>query len=99
VFRNADSRRLGVRLVREGLANVIVVGDDGRLVAPSEFLRKRSIVVERRRLDAPTEVRGDSLAAAARALANEPHSATQPTLRLFEMPVVPSRDDETVPGD
>jgi hypothetical protein len=99
VFRDVDSRRLGVRLVREGLANVIVVADDGRLVAPSEFLRKRSIVVERRRLDAPSEARGDSLAAAARALASEQHGAAQPPLRLFEIPVVPSRDDETVPGD
>ena len=99
VFRNVDSRHLGVRLVCEGLANVIVVGDDGQLVAPSEFLRKRSMVVERRRLDAPTEVRGDILAAAAGALANEPDGAKQPPLRLFEMSVVPSRDGETVPGD
>ncbi len=99
VFRSVDLRRLGLRLVREGLANVIVLGDDGRLVAPSEFLRKRSIVVERRSLDAATEVRGDMLAAAARALADESHDAKQPPLRLLEMPVVPSRDGETVPGD
>ena len=99
VFRTVDSRRLGVRLVREGLANVIVVGDDGRLVAPSEFLRKHPIVVERRRLDAPTEARGDLLAAAARALANESHGPKEPPLRLSEIPVVPSREGEPVPGE
>ncbi|HXV76920.1 MAG TPA: hypothetical protein VD788_11455 [Candidatus Polarisedimenticolaceae bacterium] len=42
-----DTARLGQRLVRGGLAQAVLLRNDGTLVQPSSLLRKRPLVVER----------------------------------------------------
>jgi len=86
-FRDVDPRAAGLLLVRHGLGNVVVLGDGGRLVPPSEMLRKRPVVLERRAFGATDVPCGDVLESAARKLTEELGRAERPPLSLFEMSV------------
>ena len=46
-FRNVDNRVMSLRLVQLGLSNAAMFAADGRVLQPSEILRKKSILVER----------------------------------------------------
>jgi hypothetical protein len=86
-FRDVDPQAVGLLLVRHGLGNVVVLGEGGRLVTPSEILRKRPVVLERRAFGATDVPSGDVLESAARKLSEERGRAERPPLSLFEMSV------------
>lgn len=86
-FAAADENALGVELVRQGLANAVVV-QNGMLVPPTEFLRKRPIVIERRAATGPATGSPRMLAAAARQLGEEHPGAERPPLALSELSVL-----------
>lgn len=93
---------IGLALVRGGLAQVVIPGDGGRLLPPSEVLRKRPILVERTtaRRDAPA----DAIPLALRQFARERGGAAGPgplllrELSLLETPDV-AADDHHTPTD
>jgi len=85
-FRDVDAQVTGSLLVRQGLANVVVL-TDGQLVPPSEILRKRPIVLERCHAGATDTPSGDVLESATRQLTAELGGVERPPLALFEIPV------------
>ncbi len=96
-FAGFDARAVGLRLVRQGLAGAVVFQADGALVAPTEVLRRRPVVVERGRFRSEKPVHGPLLAGAGRRLRAElPGDAREP-LCLFEMTTRP--DDGQLPDD
>jgi len=46
-FRNVDNRLMSLQLVHLGLTNAAMFGAGGKVLQPSEVLRKRSVLVER----------------------------------------------------
>lgn len=60
-FINVDNRILSLRLVQLGLTGAAMFAADGRVLQPSEALRKRALVVERGRFRPVTHVNIDML--------------------------------------
>jgi hypothetical protein len=81
-FRSVDNRLMALELVHLGLSGVAMFGPDGRVLQPSEVLRKKAVLVERGSFRPPTVVNLDMLACARSAFERE---AGAPVLELTEL--------------
>jgi hypothetical protein len=97
-LRGVDSRALGLGLVRQAVAQVVVFGEDGALAPPTEVLRKRPIVLERSRVDTVGATDARMLEAACRELAGESGQSAREPLGLGEITLHPPLAREA-PGD
>lgn len=84
-FRYVDNRVMAVKLVQLGLSGAAMFGPDGRVLQPSEVLRKRPILVERGSFRPVTHVNMDMLRCAHEKFAAEPAVQGQPILQLMEL--------------
>ena len=97
VFAGSDPRRIGVRLVHEGLAQSVLFRPDGTLAQPSELLRKRPVVVERGLFERVVPLQRRMLELASARLRQEIETEREPLL-LPELTVVPVSGREA-PGE
>jgi hypothetical protein len=96
-FADVDLREVGLGLVRNEYANGVLF-HGGRLVQPTDILRKRPIILARAFSRAEDAVEGDLMQAAAKQfVAESGGSFEREPLPLFEMSVRPVRGD--VPAD
>jgi len=84
-FRYVDNRLMAVKLVQLGLSGAAMFGPDGRVLQPSEVLRKRPILVERGSFRPVTHVNMDMLHCAHEKFAAEPAVHGRPILQLMEI--------------
>lgn len=70
-FEHVDNRILSLRLVQLGLSDAAMFAADGRVLQPSEHLRKKSVLVERGRFRPVTHVNIDMLDSALTAMEAE----------------------------
>jgi len=71
-FRHVDNRVMSLKLVQLGLSGAAIFGPTGEVLQPSEFLRKRSILVERGSFRPVTKVNMDMVRCAHEHFAAEP---------------------------
>jgi len=95
-FADFDQRSVGLQLVRNEYASAALF-DTGRLIQPSDILRKKPIVVERGFFRNEDSVQRDLMRAAARQLASESGSTDREPLSVCEISVRPVRGE--VPND
>lgn len=98
-FPGVDARRVALRAVREGCANVIVLPLDGPIVPPTEAVRKRPILLERGVFRTVKPVYGAMLAAARARFQEEFPDPGHEPLPLFEISLQPTRRDEAPTDD
>jgi hypothetical protein len=84
-FRRVDNRLMALELVHLGLSGVAMFGPDGKVLQPSEVLRKRPVLVERGRFRPPTVVNVDMLECAAQKFSQDPAVAGKEILCLTEL--------------
>ncbi len=70
-FKQVDNRIMALQLVQHGLTYVTMFQPDGKLVQPTDFLFKKSILVERSRFSPPTKLTINLLDCAYEAFSNE----------------------------
>jgi len=84
-FRSIDNRLMALKLVQLGLSGAAMFGPDGRVLQPSEVLRKKAILVERGSFRPPTVVNIDMLASARAKFAADPAVTDREILLLTEL--------------
>jgi hypothetical protein len=84
-FRHVDNRVMSLKLVQLGLSGAAIFGPTGEVLQPSEFLRKRSILVERGSFRPVTKVNMDMVRCAHEHFAAEPEVKHQPVVELMEI--------------
>ena len=84
-FNNVDNRVVSLRLVQLGLSGAAMFSADGRVLQPSEFLRKKSVLVERGRFRPVTHVNIDMLNAALVDFNNEEDTSPDDTVAIMEI--------------
>jgi len=84
-FEQVDNRIISLRLVQLGLTGAAMFAADGRVLQPSEHLRKKPVLVERGRFRPVTHVNIDMLNAALASLEAEPDIAPGKTVAIMEM--------------
>jgi hypothetical protein len=84
-FRTVDNRVMALRLVQLGLTDAAMLASDGRVLQPSEVLRKKAVIVERGRFRPVTRVNMAMLESAQAQLAEDCGVAPEETVTLLEM--------------
>ncbi|WP_439509613.1 hypothetical protein [Marinimicrobium koreense] len=84
-FEQVDNRVLSLRLVQLGLSDAAMFAADGRVLQPSEHLRKKSVLVERGRFRPVTHVNIDMLDSALTAMEAETGAESGETVAIMEM--------------
>jgi hypothetical protein len=84
-FRTVDNRVMALRLVQLGLTDAAMLSSDGKVLQPSEVLRKKAVIVERGRFRPVTRVNMAMLESAEAQLAEDYGARPEETVRLFEM--------------
>ncbi|WP_347332781.1 hypothetical protein [Marinimicrobium locisalis] len=84
-FEQVDNRILSLRLVQLGLSGAAMFAADGRVLQPSEHLRKKAVLVERGRFRPVTHVNIDMLDSALTAMEAETDSEPGQTVAIMEM--------------
>lgn len=84
-FQNVDNRIISLRLVQLGLSGAAMFAADGSVIQPSEFLRKKSVLVERGRFRPVTHVNIDMLNAALQDFAAEDDTHASDTVAIMEI--------------
>lgn len=84
-FRTVDNRVMALRLVQLGLTDAAMLAIDGRVLQPSEVLRKKAVIVERGRFRPVTRVNMAMLESAQAQLAEDCGIAPEQTVTLLEM--------------
>ncbi|MEJ7726812.1 MAG: TonB-dependent receptor [Actinomycetes bacterium] len=84
-FRSIDNRLMALKLVQLGLSGAAMFGPDGRVLQPSEVLRKKAILVERGSFRPPTVVNIDMLESARAKFEADPVVADREILVLTEL--------------
>lgn len=84
-FRTVDNRVMALRLVQLGLTDAAMLASDGRVLQPSEVLRKKAVIVERGRFRPVTRVNMAMLESAQTQLAEDSGIPPAETVTLFEM--------------
>jgi len=84
-FRAVDNRLMALKLVQVGLSGAAMFGPDGRVLQPSEVLRKKAILVERGSFRPPTVVNVDMLDSARAKFEADPAVAGHELLVLTEL--------------
>jgi hypothetical protein len=92
-FMHVDNRVISLRLVQLGLSDAAMFSADGKVLQPSEHLRKKNILVERGRFRPVTHVNIDMLNAARKQFEAEDNSDPQETLSIMEITMHNLRDD------
>ncbi|MGA0840979.1 MAG: hypothetical protein ACO3P1_13915 [Pseudomonadales bacterium] len=84
-FRRVDNRVMALRLVQLGLTDAAMLASDGRVLQPSEVLRRKAVIVERGRFRPVTRVNMAMLDAARRQLADDQGIDAEDSVMLLEM--------------
>ncbi len=84
-FRAVDNRLMALKLVQVGLSGAAMFGPDGKVLQPSEVLRKKAILVERGSFRPPTVVNIDMLSSALAKFEADPAVAGKDVLMLTEL--------------
>jgi len=84
-FRTVDNRVMALRLVQLGLTDAAMLSSDGKVLQPSEVLRKKAVIVERGRFRPVTRVNMAMLESAQAQVAEDGGMAPQDTVTLLEM--------------
>lgn len=97
-FIHVDNRVVSLRLVQLGLSDAAMFSADGKVLQPSEHLRKKNVLVERGRFRPVTHVNIDMLNAARKQFEAEDDSAPEETLSIMEITMHNLRkgDDDSV---
>jgi hypothetical protein len=84
-FRHVDNRVMSLKLVQLGLSGAAMFGPAGEVLQPSEFLRKRPILVERGSFRPVTKVNMDMVRCAYERFAAEPEVTEKEVAQLMEI--------------
>ncbi|MCX4188987.1 TonB-dependent receptor [Methylophaga sp. OBS3] len=84
-FLHVDNRVISLRLVQLGLSEAAMFSADGKVLQPSEHLRKKNILVERGRFRPVTHVNIDMLNAARKQFEAEDNSPPNETVSIMEI--------------
>ncbi|WP_438969710.1 TonB-dependent receptor [Methylophaga sp.] len=84
-FMHVDNRIISLRLVQLGLSDAAMFSADGRVLQPSEHLRKKNVLVERGRFRPVTHVNIDMLNAARKQFEAEDDSSPEETISIMEI--------------
>jgi hypothetical protein len=84
-FSDVDNRIMSLRLVQLGLTGAAMFAADGSVLQPSEFLRKKAILLERGRFRPVTHVNLDMLNAALAEFSQEEGVAAGEVVPLMEI--------------
>lgn len=84
-FLHVDNRVVSLRLVQLGLSDAAMFSADGKVLQPSEHLRKKNVLVERGRFRPVTHVNIDMLNAARKQFEAEDDSAPDETISIMEI--------------
>jgi hypothetical protein len=84
-FRHVDNRVMSLRLVQLGLTGAAMFGPSGEVLQPSEFLRKKPILVERGSFRPVTKVSMDMMRGAHERFTAEPEVKEKPIVELMEI--------------
>ncbi len=85
LFKAVDNRIISLWLVQLGLSGAAMFSADGKVLQPSEHLRKKNILVERGRFRPVTHVNIDMLNAARKQFEAEDGSEPEETVAIMEM--------------
>lgn len=84
-FLHVDNRVISLRLVQLGLSDAAMFSADGKVLQPSEHLRKKNVLVERGRFRPVTHVNIDMLNAARKQFEAEDNSSPEETISIMEI--------------
>ncbi len=84
-FRRVDNRVMSLKLVQLGLSGAAMFGPTGEVLQPSEFLRKRPILVERGSFRPVTKVNIDMIESAREQFSQEPEVKGDQVVELMEI--------------
>mgnify|MGYP003384694070 CR=1 FL=1 len=84
-FEHVDNRVISLRLVQLGLSGAAMFSAKGQVLQPSEYLRKKNVLVERGRFRPVTHVNVDMLNAARNQFIAEGDSAPEETVSIMEI--------------
>lgn len=84
-FLHVDNRVVSLRLVQLGLSGAAMFSADGKVLQPSEHLRKKNVLVERGRFRPVTHVNIDMLNAARKKFEAEDNSPPEDTISIMEI--------------
>lgn len=84
-FIHVDNRVISLRLVQLGLSDAAMFSADGKVLQPSEHLRKKNVLVERGRFRPVTHVNIDMLNAARKQFEAEDNSPPEETISIMEI--------------
>jgi hypothetical protein len=84
-FLHVDNRVVSLRLVQLGLSDAAMFSANGKVLQPSEHLRKKNVLVERGRFRPVTHVNIDMLNAARKQFEAEEDSAPEETISIMEI--------------
>ena len=84
-FRHVDNRVMSLKLVQLGLSGAAMFGPTGKVLQPSEVLRKRPVLVERGSFRPVTKVNIDMMQSAHERFAAEPEVDGNQIVELMEI--------------
>src|SRR6266436_6302430 len=84
-FRHVDNRVMSLKLVQLGLSGAAIFGPTGEVLQPSELLRTRAILVERRSFGPVTKVNMDLVRCAYDRFAGESEVREKQVVQLMEI--------------
>lgn len=84
-FLHVDNRVVSLRLVQLGLSDAAMFSADGKVLQPSEHLRKKNVLIERGRFRPVTHVNIDMLNAARKQFEAEQGSTPDETISIMEI--------------
>lgn len=93
-FLHVDNRVISLRLVQLGLSGAAMFSADGKVLQPSEHLRKKNVLVERGRFRPVTHVNIDMLNAARKQFEAEDDSLPEDTISIMEITMHNLHSDE-----
>nr|WP_320166326.1 TonB-dependent receptor [uncultured Methylophaga sp.] len=84
-FLHVDNRVISLRLVQLGLSDAAMFSADGKVLQPSEHLRKKNVLVERGRFRPVTHVNIDMLNAARKQFDADNQASPADTISIMEI--------------
>lgn len=97
IWGEVDRKEVAVSLVRRSMAPAVVLDEEGRLVPPTEVIRKRPVLVERCSLVTLSGHEGRMLTRAKEHLPKEAGSLEREPLTLIEVSTTSKRNPEEAP--
>jgi hypothetical protein len=84
-FRHVDNRLMSLKLVQLGLTNAAMFGAEGKVLQPSEALRKKAILVERGSFRPVCNANIDIMRSAYESFCREPNVEQESTIQIMEI--------------